>query len=60
MPPHRKPKGQRKELTIRLRVTSEQRRLMLEAAEQTGLDLSAWLRTLGVREARKTLSAGSV
>ena len=50
---HRKLKIFRKDLTVRMRVTVDQRRLMAEAAQLTGLDLSAWLRALAVREARK-------
>ena len=33
------------------RVTAEQKRVLTEAAERTGLDVSAWLRVLGLREA---------
>ena len=39
---------------VRVRVTAEQRRLFAEAAARAGLDVSAWLRMLGVREASKT------
>ena len=46
----RKPKALRKEEMIRIRVTAEQKRLMTEAAERTGLDVSAWLRVLGLRK----------
>ena len=55
---HRKMKAFRKDVTVRMRVTAEQRRLMAEAAQLTGLDLSAWLRTLAVQEARKRTAAG--
>lgn len=47
----RKVKAQRKEDVIRLRVTSEQKRTLVEAAERAGLDVSAWLRSIGLREA---------
>jgi uncharacterized protein (DUF1778 family) len=47
----RKPKTQRKEEVIRIRVTAEQKRLLIEAAERDGLDVSAWLRLLGLRTA---------
>jgi len=50
---HRKSKNQRKEDVIRLRVTVEQKRLMVEAAQQAGLEVSSWLRALGVRAAKK-------
>ncbi len=49
----RKPRGLRKDDMIRIRVTAEQKRVMTEAAERTGLDVSAWLRVLGLREAAR-------
>jgi len=45
----RKPKALRKEDMIRIRVTAEQKRVLAEAAEQAGLDVSTWLRVLGLR-----------
>jgi uncharacterized protein (DUF1778 family) len=39
------------EEVIRIRVTAEQKRLLIEAAERDGLDVSAWLRLLGLRTA---------
>jgi len=47
----RKPKALRKDDMIRIRVTADQKRVLTEAAERTGLDVSAWLRVLGLREA---------
>jgi len=47
----RKPKALRKEDMIRIRVTADQKRVMAEAAERAGLDVSTWLRVLGLREA---------
>jgi uncharacterized protein (DUF1778 family) len=47
----RKPRTQRKEESIRIRVTEDQKRLMSEAADRKGLDVSAWLRSLGLQEA---------
>jgi len=47
----RKPKAERKEETIRLRVTPEQKRTLMDAARAAGLELSAWLRSLALREA---------
>lgn len=47
----RKPKAERKEADIRIRVTPEQKKLLTEAALQAGLDVSSWLRSLGMREA---------
>lgn len=49
---NKKAKKDRKEEVIRLRVTAEQKALMTEAAKKLGLDISAWLRTLGVQQAR--------
>ena len=50
----RKPKAQRKEDSIRIRVTQEQKRTLTAAAERAGLDVSSWLRTVGLREAGTT------
>jgi uncharacterized protein (DUF1778 family) len=47
----RKPKALRKDDMIRIRVTADQKRVLAEAAERAGLDVSAWLRVLGLREA---------
>ena len=47
----RKPKTQRKEQMIRVRVTDEQKRILSACAEKAGLDVSAWLRAVGLREA---------
>jgi hypothetical protein len=47
----RKPKALRKEDMVRIRVSAGQKRLLVEAAERAGLDVSTWLRVLGLREA---------
>lgn len=47
----RKPKVQRKEDSIRIRVSAEHKKVLAEAAERAGLDVSSWLRSLGLREA---------
>jgi hypothetical protein len=47
----RKPKAERKEIMLRFRVTSAQKQLFEVAARNTGLDVSAWLRLVAVREA---------
>jgi uncharacterized protein (DUF1778 family) len=49
--PKRKPKALRKEDSIRIRVSAEQKKTLTAAAERAGLDVSSWLRTLGMREA---------
>jgi hypothetical protein len=46
----RKPKAQRKEEAIRVRVTADQKRALADRAAREGLDVSAWLRSLGLRE----------
>jgi uncharacterized protein (DUF1778 family) len=47
----RKPEQNRKEQLVQIRVTAEQKRTMAEAAERVGLDLSSWLRQLGLKAA---------
>lgn len=47
----RKPKALRKEESIRIRVTIQQKRTLEEAAGRHGLDVSSWLRSLGLRAA---------
>jgi hypothetical protein len=47
----RKPKSARKESEIRIRLTRDQKRQFTLAAERAGLDVSSWLRTLGVQAA---------
>jgi uncharacterized protein (DUF1778 family) len=46
---HRKPKAARKDDQIRIRVSAEQKALFTQAAEQAGLDVSSWLRRLGLK-----------
>jgi uncharacterized protein (DUF1778 family) len=46
----RKPKGERKEDAILVRVTADQKATLQDAASRAGLDLSSWLRSLGLRE----------
>lgn len=41
----------RKDEIVKVRVTAEQKRLFADAAERAGLDVSGWLRSLGIREA---------
>lgn len=49
----RKKQAERKTDMLRVRVTVEQKRLFEDAAKATGLDVSGWLRMLGIREATK-------
>jgi hypothetical protein len=46
-------KRQRKDDVIRLRVTGEQKRTLVQAAQAANLELSAWLRSVGLREANR-------
>lgn len=50
--PRRKADEDRKGLMLRVRVTAEQKRVLTAAAEKSGLDVSSWLRSLGVERAR--------
>ncbi len=50
----KKPEADRKGDLVRVRVTAEQRTMFAEAAAKAGLDLSSWLRSLGIREAQKS------
>lgn len=43
---------------IKVMVTSEQKRLFTEAATAAGLDLSNWLRTIALREAKVSGGGG--
>jgi uncharacterized protein (DUF1778 family) len=47
----RKPKDERKEEMIRVRVTKDQLAAMTAAAHRSGLELSSWLRSLGMQHA---------
>lgn len=54
-PPKRRPrKAALKDQNILIRVTAEQKRALVAAAERAGLELSSWLRALGLREAQRT------
>jgi uncharacterized protein (DUF1778 family) len=48
----RKPKRLRKEDSIRIRVTEDQKRVLIDAARSDGTDLGPWLLGLGMRQAR--------
>jgi uncharacterized protein (DUF1778 family) len=51
MKKRRKAKADRKDYSIRLRLTERQKETFAKAAERVGLDLSGWLRSIAVREA---------
>jgi hypothetical protein len=50
---HRKPKRERKEDRIIIRVTAEQKEALKGAADKTGLGVSPWLLSVGLREAQR-------
>lgn len=54
----RKSQADRKEDMIKVMVTSEQKRVFTEAAERAGLDLSNWLRSIALREAKGSGGGG--
>lgn len=43
---------------IRIRVTEEQKLVFEEVAQIAGLDVSSWLRSLGVREVQRVRKEG--
>jgi uncharacterized protein (DUF1778 family) len=53
----RKPVAERKEEQIRIRVTEEQKKILSDAAAKEGLDVSGWLRSLGLKAAAATSSS---
>jgi uncharacterized protein (DUF1778 family) len=50
----RKPKAQRKDEVLRLRVTNSQKERLTEAAQREELDFSAWALAILLREAKRT------
>ena len=52
----RKSAEDRKEESVRIRMNTETKELLVEAEKRAGLDLSGWLRMLGLREAKKDLN----
>ncbi len=49
----RKLKADRKETSVRIRLTDDQKMKLAAAAKAAGLDVSGWLRFIGLREASK-------
>jgi uncharacterized protein (DUF1778 family) len=49
----RKPEDDRKDLLLRVRVTAAQKQILTKAAERAGLDVSSWLRAVGIERARE-------
>jgi len=54
----RKTQAERKEDVIKIMVTAEQKRLFTDTANAAGLDVSNWLRTLAIREAKGSGGGG--
>ncbi len=54
----RKPSERRKDEVLRVRVTAEQKATFEEAATRTGLDVSGWLRMVGLVAAKEALGHG--
>jgi len=55
----RKPKTQLKQDQIRVRMTAEEKRTLIEAANLEGFsNVSGWLRAVGLREARRVIKSG--
>jgi uncharacterized protein (DUF1778 family) len=48
-----------KQALIQVRVTTDQRQRLKDAADRTGLDLSSWLRMVGLRAALEIEKQGS-
>ncbi len=59
MAPQRKDPADRKTLTIRIRVTEEQRRDLQAAADKLDFELSFWLRRLALEEAGRINGRGA-
>ena len=49
----RKPKTERKETSIRIRLTADQKDTLTQAATESGLDLSGWIRDRALKSAKK-------
>jgi len=52
--PWTRPPALKKEESLRIRVTSEQKRTFEEAAHRAGLSVSSWLVSVALREAKST------
>jgi uncharacterized protein (DUF1778 family) len=55
----RKPKAQRKEDSLRIRVTDAQKKTITDAATRAGTGVSAWALIILLREAHKTEGDGA-
>lgn len=48
----RKPRGQRKDTEVRVRVTVTQKRLLIAAADRESLAVSSWVRKVALQTAK--------
>jgi uncharacterized protein (DUF1778 family) len=49
----KKTADQKKGQMLRVRVTADQRRILITAAQKAGLDVSSWLRAVAIERARE-------
>lgn len=54
----RKPKAERKEETVQLRLTAEQKKVLAEKAKARGVGLGTWLLQLGLAAPEKPVGSG--
>lgn len=54
----RKPKAERKELMLRIRLTAEQKERLEAAAKEVGAPVSTWLLGIGLAAAKKADGGG--
>lgn len=53
MSSRKKPKAERKDATVRIRVSETEKNVLEQAATKQGLGVSGWLRFLGLQAARR-------
>jgi hypothetical protein len=51
-----KPKGQRKDVDLRIPVTAEQKDLVMRAVRASGQDMASWARALLLHAAKRAVS----
>ncbi len=49
---HRKPDAERRDDRIPVRVTAQQKAMLVEGARRSSVEVSTWLRSLAIRECR--------
>ncbi len=53
-----KASGERKDVDLRIPVTTDQKELVTEAARATGQDMAAWIRPIIIEAAKRALTRG--